>query len=123
MATERARTQRLGAGRRRERWSRWQALAHAIAAVRSTDPATVESALKDLAGRRRWLAPLVYAAGTVAAVFDGVVLLLLRNWRLTLLSALSRGWRAVWRAGLHSSAVMLEFRSCDSITLAHDVWA
>ncbi len=66
---------------------------HAIAAVRSTDPASVESALKDLGGRRRWLAPLVYAAGTVAIVFDGV-LLLLRNWRLTLLQLFPAAW--IW---------------------------
>jgi hypothetical protein len=61
--------------------------------VRSTEPAAVESALKDLGGRRRWLAPLVYAAGTVAVVFDGV-LLLLRNWRLTLLQAFPAVW--IW---------------------------
>ena len=39
----------------------------ATAAVRSTDPARVESALKDLGGQRGWLAPLVYAAGTLVA--------------------------------------------------------
>ena len=78
-------------GRRR---SRWGALVSATAAVRSTDPATVESALKDLGGRRRWLAPLVYAAGTVAVVFDGV-LLLLRNWRLTLLQLFPAAWISV----------------------------
>jgi hypothetical protein len=66
---------------------------HAVEAVRSTDPALVESALKDLGGRRRWLAPLVYAAGTVAVVFDGV-LLLLRNWRLTLLQLFPAVW--IW---------------------------
>ena len=55
---------------------------NAAAAVRSTDPATVESALKQLGGRLRWLKPLAYAAGTVAVVFDGV-LLLIRNWRLS----------------------------------------
>jgi hypothetical protein len=66
---------------------------HAVQAVRSTDPSTVESALKDLGGRRRWLAPLVYAAGTVAVVFDGV-LLLLRNWRLTLLQVTPAVW--IW---------------------------
>jgi hypothetical protein len=75
------------------RRSRWQALLDATAAVRSTDPARVESALKDLGGRRRWLAPLVYAAGTVAVVFDGV-LLLLRNWRLTLLQLFPAVW--IW---------------------------
>ena len=74
--------------------TRWQALVNATAAVRSTDPATVESALKDLGGRRRWLAPLAYAAGTVAVVFDGV-LLLLRNWRLTLLQLFPAVWITV----------------------------
>jgi hypothetical protein len=53
----------------------------------------VESSLKDLGGRRRWLAPLVYAAGTIAIVFDGV-LLLLRNWRLTLLQLFPAAW--IW---------------------------
>ena len=73
---------------------RWRALAHAVGAVRSTDPANVESALKDLGGKRRWLAPLVYAAGTVAVVFDGV-LLLLRNWRLTLLQLFPAMWISI----------------------------
>ena len=79
-----------GPGRHR---SRWQTLVQAAAAVRSTDPTQVETALKDLGGRRRWLAPLVYAAGTVAIVFDGV-LLLLRNWRLTLLQLFPAMW--IW---------------------------
>ena len=57
-------------------------------------PRHVESALKDLGGRRRWLAPLVFAAGTVAVVFDGV-LLLLRNWRLTLLQLFPAVWISV----------------------------
>ena len=73
--------------------SRWQALVRAAGAVRSTDPAQVETALKDLGGRRRWLTPLVYAAGTVAVVFDGV-LVLLRNWRLTLLQLAPALW--IW---------------------------
>lgn len=73
--------------------SRWQAVVRATAAVRSTDPGAVESALRDLGGKRRWLAPLVYVAGTVAVVFDGV-LLLLRNWRLTLLQLFPAFW--IW---------------------------
>jgi hypothetical protein len=75
------------------RGSRRQALVRATAAVRSTDPARVEAALKGLGGRRRWLVPLVYAAGTVAVVFDGV-LLLLGNWRLTLLQFFPAVW--IW---------------------------
>src|SRR4051794_31920862 len=35
--------------------SRWRALVDAAAAVRSTDPARVESALTEFGGRRRWL--------------------------------------------------------------------
>lgn len=73
--------------------SRWRSLVHAVAALRSTDPATVESALTDLAARDRWLKPLAYAAGTVAVVFDGV-LILARHWRLTLLQLVPAVW--VW---------------------------
>jgi hypothetical protein len=73
--------------------SRRARLARAVAAVRATDPARVESALTDLGGRRRWLTPLVFAAGAVALVFDGVVLLL-QNWRLTLLQVLPAVW--IW---------------------------
>jgi hypothetical protein len=79
--------------RPRRRRSRWRELVHAAAAVRSTDPASVESAVTDLAGRGRWLKPLAYAAGTVAVVFDGV-LLLIRHWQLTLLQFLPAAW--VW---------------------------
>ena len=53
----------------------------------------MESAVADLAGRARWLRPLAYAAGTVAVVFDGV-LLLIRHWQLTLLQILPAAW--VW---------------------------
>ena len=69
------------------------ALVRAVEAVRSTDPAQVESALSQLSGKRRWLKPLAYAAGTVAVVFDGVVLLL-RHWQLTLLQIVPAGW--IW---------------------------
>ena len=75
------------------RGSRWHSLVRATAAVRSTDPALVESALTDLGSKRRWLAPLVYVAGTVAVVFDGVRLLL-HNWRLTLLQLFPALW--IW---------------------------
>jgi hypothetical protein len=65
----------------------------AVAAVRSTEPARVESALEALARKGRWLKPLAYAAGTVAVVFDGV-LLLIRHWQLTLLQLVPAVW--VW---------------------------
>lgn len=75
------------------RQSRWRALVNAASAVRSTDPATVEAAVQELAGKGRWLKPLAYAAGTVAVVFDGV-LLLIRHWRLTLLQLVPAMW--IW---------------------------
>jgi hypothetical protein len=85
--------------------SRWQTFVRAAAAVRSTDPATVEAALAGLGGRRRWLAPLAYGAGTVAVVFDGV-LLLIRNWRLSLLQLVPAAWIWVmtWNIKHHSLA-------------------
>ena len=74
----------------------------AIAAVRSTDPATVEVTVRELGQRHRWLVPLAYAAGTVAVVFDGVVLLV-RNWRLTLLQLPPAVWIYVmtWNLRTH----------------------
>lgn len=79
-----------------------RALRAAVAAVRSTDPATVEVTVRELGRRRRWLVPLAYAAGTVAIVFDGVVLLI-RNWRLTLLQLLPAAWIYVmtWNLRTH----------------------
>ena len=78
------------------------ALRAAVAAVRSTDPATVELAVRELARRHRRLVPLAYAAGTVAIVFDGVVLLV-RNWRLTLLQLAPAVWIYVmtWNLRTH----------------------
>jgi hypothetical protein len=73
---------------------RLRALVGGIEAVRSTDPAQVESALAQLSGKRRWLRPLAYGAGTVAIVFDGV-LLLLHNWQLTLLQLFPAIWIGV----------------------------
>ena len=73
------------------RRSRWGRLVDLVAAVRSTDPAQVEEAVAQLGSKRRWLAPLAFAAGTVAIVFDGV-LVLIRNWRLTLLQLMPAAW-------------------------------
>ena len=103
------------AGARRK--VRWQALVDAIAAVRSTDPARVESALKDLGGRRRAVAPLVFAAGTVAVVFDGV-LLLLRNWRLTLLQLSPAAWISIMSWNLKEHLLSKPSFSTDVATAA-----
>jgi hypothetical protein len=97
------------------RRARWQALVHAIDAMRSTDPVAVESALTDLGGRRRWLAPLVYAAGTVAVVFDGV-LLLLRNWRLTLLQLFPAVW--IWAMTYNMRHRVLSATTSEGVAIA-----
>lgn len=73
--------------------SRWRQIVRAVEAVRSTDPGRVQAALQTMGERSKWLKPLAYAAGTVAVVFDGVVLLL-RNWKLTLLQLLPAVW--IW---------------------------
>src|SRR4051812_40562041 len=105
---------------RTRRRSRWRALVDAIAAVRSTDPASVESALTSLGGRRRWLAPLVYTAGTVAVVFDGV-LLLLRNWQLTLLQLFPAVWISVMTWNMKSHLVSKPTLST-SVAIAAAIW-
>jgi hypothetical protein len=103
MATGRDPAHGLVAGRPARR-SRRQAIVHAFTAVRSTDPAQVESALKELGEKRHWLAPLIWAAGTIAVVFDGV-LLLLRNWRLTLLQLMPAAWISVMTWNMKSHLV------------------
>ena len=96
--------------------SRWQAFVHAAAAVRSTDPARVEQAVSELSGRRRWLRPLVYAAGTIAIVFDGVRLLI-QNWRLTLLQLPPAVWIWVMSWNLRTHALSNKDLSLDHVGL------
>jgi hypothetical protein len=91
------------------------ALLRAVEAVRSTDPTRVESALKELGEGRRWLVPLVYAAGTVAVVFDGV-LLLLHNWRLTLLQLFPAVW--IWGMTYNIRHRVLSETTSTSVALA-----
>jgi hypothetical protein len=88
------------APRRHRSWA--HDLVRAVVAIRATDPARVQAALTDLAGRRRWLTWLAWAAGTVALVFDGLVVLL-RNWRLTLPQLLPAVWIGVmaWNLRTH----------------------
>jgi hypothetical protein len=96
--------------------SRWQTFVHAAAAVRSTDPGRVERAVSELSGRRRWLRPLVYAAGTIAIVFDGVRLLI-QNWRLTLLQLAPAVWIWVMSWNLRTHALSNEKLSPDHVGL------
>ena len=69
----------------------WHALAEVTAAVLSTDASRVQTVVAELGGTHRWLSLMAYAAGTVAIVLDGI-LLLLRNWRLTLLQLVPATW-------------------------------
>jgi hypothetical protein len=64
-----------------------------VHAARALDPASLQEELQRMGRSRRWLAPLAYAAATIAVVFDGV-LILLRNWRLLLLQLVPAAW--IW---------------------------
>lgn len=96
--------------------SRRQAVVQAVAAVRSTDPGRVETAVSELSGRRRWLRPLVYAAGTIAVVFDGVRLLI-QNWRLTLLQLAPAVWIWVMSWNLRTHALSKQGLPTDRVGL------
>jgi hypothetical protein len=72
---------------------RWATFVATIEAIRTTDPAKIEGLASELSSRSRWLTPLAYVAGTLAIVFDGI-LLLLRSWRLTLLQLVPATW--IW---------------------------
>ncbi|HYY19889.1 MAG TPA: hypothetical protein VE864_13710, partial [Streptosporangiaceae bacterium] len=58
-------------------------VARFIQAVRDSDQATVNAMVLRLSRVRPWLAPLAFAVGAFAMLFDGVKLLF-TNWRLTL---------------------------------------
>lgn len=90
-----------GAPAARARRSRMHALVDAVAAIRAADPDQVQVALQGLARQRRWLTWLAWAAGTIAVVFDGLVLLV-RNWKLTLLQVVPAAWIYVMTWNLKS---------------------
>jgi len=64
-------------------------------AVRDGDFAAVEDGVLRLSRSRRWLAPLAFAVGALAMLFEGVRLLF-TNWRLTLIQVLPAMW--IWLA-------------------------
>jgi hypothetical protein len=66
-----------------------------IQAVRDSDRAVVDEMIMRLSRSRPWLAPLAFAVGAFAMLFDGVKLLL-TNWRLTLIQVLPAMW--IWAA-------------------------
>jgi hypothetical protein len=70
-------------------------LAQFIQAVRDSDQATVNDMVLRLSRARPWLAPLAFAVGAFAMLFEGVKLLF-TNWRLTLIQVLPAMW--IWAA-------------------------
>jgi hypothetical protein len=66
-----------------------------VQAIRDSDQATVNEMVLRLSRARPWLAPLAFAVGAFAMLFDGVKLLF-TNWRLTLIQVLPAMW--IWAA-------------------------
>jgi hypothetical protein len=72
-----------------------------VQAIRDSDQATVNEMVLRLSRARPWLAPLAFAVGAFAMLFDGVKLLF-TNWRLTLIQVLPAMW--IWAAMLDLKA-------------------
>jgi hypothetical protein len=101
-----------GARRPRHRITRAQ-IERFIQAVRDSDQATVNEIVLRLSRIRPWLAPLAFAVGAFAMLFDGVKLLF-TNWRLTLIQVLPAMW--IWAAMLDLKAHVLHGRSFHVLT-------
>ena len=86
---------------------------HFVRAVRDSDQATVNDIVLRLSRTRPWLAPLAFAVGAFAMLFDGVKLLL-TNWRLTLIQVLPAMW--IWAAMLDLKAHVLHGTSFHEFT-------
>jgi hypothetical protein len=85
-----------------------QALGRIVEGMRDADPAMIEAAAVELSGKRRWLAPLGYVAGTLALVASGVKPLI-ANWRLTLIEVAPAAW--IWLSIWNLKAHFLDERS------------
>ncbi|MFI5040598.1 MAG: hypothetical protein ACHQNA_01895 [Acidimicrobiales bacterium] len=79
-----------------------------VRAIRDGDAAVVQEAVLELSRSRRVLAPLAFAVGAFAMLFDGVRLLFL-NWRLTLVQVLPAMW--IWVAMLDLKVHVLHGKS------------
>jgi hypothetical protein len=84
-----------------------------IQAVRDSDQATVNEMVLRLSRARPWLAPLAFAVGAFAMLFDGVKLLF-TNWRLTLIQVLPAMW--IWAAMFDLKAHVLHGKSFHVLT-------
>ena len=66
-----------------------------VRAIEDSDDARIEEAILRLSRSRRVFAPLAFAVGAFALLFDGLRLLV-SNWRLTLVQVLPAVW--IWLA-------------------------
>jgi len=83
-----------------------------IGAISNSDNATVEDALRQLSRSRRLFAPLAFAVGALAMLFEGVKLLF-ANWRLTLIQVLPAMW--IWAAMVDLKAHVLHGKSLHTL--------
>jgi len=87
-----------------------------IRAIREGDEAAVESAVIALSQSRRIFAPLVFAVGAFAMLFQGLRLLV-TNWRLTLIQILPAVWIGLALADLRVHVLQRqEFQSWHGAT-------
>jgi hypothetical protein len=79
-----------------------------VRAIEDSDEAKIEEAVLRLSRSRRVFAPLAFAVGAFALLFDGLRLLI-SNWRLTLVQILPAAW--VWVAMADLKAHVLHDKS------------
>jgi hypothetical protein len=83
-------------------------MARLIEAIRRGDDNEVQAMVVELRKKRRYLAPLAFAVGALAMLFEGVKLLV-TNWRLTLIQLLPAMW--IWAAMIDLKAHVLHGKS------------
>src|SRR3979409_1398975 len=83
-----------------------------VRAVRDGDEAMVEDVIQQLSRSHRVFAPLLFAVGGFAMLFNGLKLLF-SNWRLTLVQALPAMW--VWGAVYDLKAHVLHGKSLQAL--------
>jgi hypothetical protein len=92
--------------------TRWRRFVAVVRSVVDLDPATLESATRELGTSRWWLAPVAWAAGTLVLLLRGVKLLVL-NWRLSLVQLLPAVW--IWLATWDLKSHLLHGREFHSL--------
>ena len=81
-----------------------------VRAIQDNDDAKIEEAILRLSESRRVFAPLAFAVGAFAMLFNGLKLLV-TNWRLTLVQILPAMW--IWLAMFDLKAHVLHGKSFD----------